>query len=142
MRSSPSSDGHRERGQATVEAALALPFILLLLMLVVQVGLIVRAQLLVTHAAREGARAAAVDAASADGAARSATTLDASRMRVDVDGRGGPGSRVTVTVRYDLATDVPVVGVLVPDVTLSAQATMRVETAREGSSKDGGEQGG
>ncbi|MEY2448174.1 MAG: TadE-like protein [Acidimicrobiaceae bacterium] len=42
----------RERGQATVEAALVLPLVVLLLLAVVQVGLLVRAEVLVTHAAR------------------------------------------------------------------------------------------
>ena len=51
----------REGGQATVEVALLLPLLALLLLAVVQVGLVVRDQVLVTHAAREAARAAAVD---------------------------------------------------------------------------------
>ena len=53
---------HGERGQATVEAALVLPLVALLLLAVVQIGLLVRTELLVTHAAREAVRAAAVDA--------------------------------------------------------------------------------
>ena len=50
-----------DRGQAMVETALVLPLVVLFLLAVVQVGLVVRAQVLVTHAAREAARAAAVD---------------------------------------------------------------------------------
>jgi hypothetical protein len=120
---------HRERGQATVEAALVLPLVVLLLLSVVQVGLVVRAEVLVTHAAREAARAAAVDA-DPDApvrAATSATTLDASRMEVHVQGRDGPGSRVQVDITYTAPTDVPLVGGLIGDVTLHARATMRVE---------------
>jgi Flp pilus assembly protein TadG len=119
----------RERGQATVEAALVLPLVMLLLLSVVQVGLLVRAEVLVTHAAREAARAAAVDA-DPDApvkAAIAATTLDASRMQVDVQGRDGPGSRVRVEITYTAPTDVPLVGGLLGDVTLHASATMRVE---------------
>ena len=143
MPSSPSSEGaHRGSGQATVEAALALPFVLLLVLLIVQVGFIVRAQVLVTHAAREAARAAAVDASAAASAARAASTLDPARMQIEVAGRGAPGTKVTVTVRYEVATDVPLVGLFVPDVHLAAQATMRVETALEGANAVGGEQGG
>jgi Flp pilus assembly protein TadG len=120
----------RDGGQAAVELALVLPLVALLLLLVVQVGLVVRAQVLAIHGAREGARAAAVD--DEPGAARAAveagTGLDGHRLDVEVSGRDGPGSRVTVEVRYRVATDVPLVGGLVGDVTVTGQATMRVET--------------
>ena len=116
-------------GQAAVELALVLPLVALLALLVVQVGLVVRAQVLVIHGAREGARAAAVDAA--PGAAREAvvdgTGLDGDRLAVDVEDRGGPGSRVAVEVRYAVATDVPLIGVFVGDVTVTGRASMRVE---------------
>jgi Flp pilus assembly protein TadG len=117
------------RGQATVEVALVLPVVVLLLLAVVQVGLLVRAQVLVTHMAREAARAAAVDSRpeAAVEAARAATTLDPNRLSVRVDGRSGPGSRVVVHVTYEVPTDVPLVGALLDDVTLEAEATMRVE---------------
>jgi TadE-like protein len=120
----------RDGGQAAVELALVLPLVAVLLLMVVQVGLVVRAQVLVIHGAREGARAAAVDAA--DGAARAAvvagTGLDGDRLEVDVDGRDGPGSRVSVEVRYRVPTDVPLVGAFVADVTVTGRAAMRVET--------------
>ena len=117
-------------GQAAVELALVVPLVALLLLLVVQVGLVVRAQVLVVHAAREGARAAAVEPG--DGPVRDAVAagsgLAAERLTVTVTGRDGPGSRVTVAVRYRVPTDVPLVGALVGDVTVTATATMRVET--------------
>lgn len=120
----PNSGGSRrdrlEHGQATVELALCLPFVLAALLLVVQVGLVVDTQVLVVHAAREIARAAAVgsEPPAPDG-------LDAARLDAEVD-RSSAG-RVRVTVRYRAATDVPLVGVLVPDVELAATATMRDE---------------
>jgi Flp pilus assembly protein TadG len=119
----------RDRGQAVVETALVLPLVVLFLLAVVQVGLVVRAQVLVTHAAREAARAAAVDPdpAAAGRAADGATSLDPDRLQVDVTGRDGRGSQVRVEVRYRAATDVPIVGVLVGDVVIEADATMRVE---------------
>ena len=49
------------RGQATVEFAFVLPLVVLALLAVVQVGVVVRDQLGVVHAAREAARAASVD---------------------------------------------------------------------------------
>jgi len=122
----PSAD---DRGQASVEFALCLPLVMLLLLLVVQVGVIVRGQVLVTHAAREAARAAAVDTdpAAAERAAEASTPLAADRLSVRSSGRAGPGSRVRVDVRYRLATDVPLVGPMLPDLDLQASATMRVE---------------
>ena len=118
-----------ERGQATVEAALVLPLVVLLLLAVVQVGLLVRAEVLVTHAAREAARSAAVDPdpQAAARAAALATTLDPNRMTVRVEGRKGPGSRVRVDVAYTAPTEVPLVGPLIGDVTLHVSVTMRVE---------------
>jgi hypothetical protein len=123
------ASGGPERGQATVEVALALPVIALLLMVVVQVGLVVRAQVLVTHAAREGARAAAVDGApdAARHAVEASTPLDPHLLTVRVTGRDGAGSRVRVEVDYRLVTDLPLVGRLLPDLTLTGVTTMRVE---------------
>ena len=106
-----------------------LPLVVLLLLAVVQVGLLVRAEVLVTHAAREAARAAAVDSdpQAAARAAALSTTLDPHRLTVHVEGRDGPGSRVRVDVTYSAPTDVPLIGSLLGDVTLHAEATMRVE---------------
>ena len=50
-----------ERGQATVEFALIIPLVLVVLLAVVQVAVVAYAQLAVTHLARETARVVAVD---------------------------------------------------------------------------------
>jgi Flp pilus assembly protein TadG len=112
-----------------VELALLLPVVALLLLAILQVAVLARDVVLVTHAAREAARAAAVDPdpTAATAAAREATGLDADRLRVAVSGRGGPGSRVRVEVSYRAGTDVPLVGALLGDRTLRGTATMRVE---------------
>lgn len=114
-----------------MEVALALPVVALALLLVVQVGLVARDQVLVTHAAREGARAAAVDPApgAAAVAARSTPGLRPDRLRVTTSPRGEAGSTVRVTVRYRSPTDVPLAGLLVGDPELSATVVMRVEGA-------------
>ena len=117
----------RDHGQAAVELALALPLVFVVLLAAVQVLLVGRDQLAVVHAAREGARAAAVAAdAPAEGtrAARAASGLDDDRLTVAV--RNG-GDRVTVVVRYRAPTDVPLVGALVGDVVVTGTATMRAE---------------
>jgi Flp pilus assembly protein TadG len=121
--------GRGDAGQAAVELALVLPLVVVVLLAVVQVGLLVRDQVLVVHAAREAARQTAVDPA-ADAARQAAVAgsrLEPDRMAVTVSDRGGPGSRVRVEVRYRVPARVPVVGQAVGDVTLQAAATMRVE---------------
>lgn len=121
--------GTEDEGQAAVELALVLPLVALLLLGVVQVGLVVRDQVLVVHAAREAAREAAVRPG--EGPARAAAVhssgLKSERLEVDVQGRGAPGGRVVVRLAYLSRTDVPLVGGLVRDVHLSAKAAMRVE---------------
>jgi Flp pilus assembly protein TadG len=130
-RRATSARARRSAGQASVELALTLPLVVVLLLALVQVGLVVRGQILVTHAAREGARAAAVDADpdAPRRAAVGATSLDADRVVVTRGPRGAAGTPTRVTVTYRLQTDVPLVGAVWGDVTLEATATMRVETA-------------
>lgn len=107
-----------------------LPVVVLVLLLVLQVGVVVRAQILVVDAAREGARAAAVGASPAAVRAAAASTpgLEPNRLAVTTEGSGGPpGSTVTVTVRYRAPTDLALVGPLLPDRVLVATVAMRLE---------------
>jgi Flp pilus assembly protein TadG len=69
------------RGSVSVEFAAVLPLVAVSLLLVAQIGLLVSEQLAVQHAAREGARAAAVwnDDARARDAALNAGNLDPAR---------------------------------------------------------------
>src|SRR3954454_15682927 len=124
-RSRLAAGGRPDGGQAAVELALVLPLVFVVLLGVVQVLLVGRAQIAVIHAAREGARAAAVAAdpvGEGTAAATAAAGLDAQRLSVAVaDG----GDTVTVTVRYVVPTDVPLVGVLIGDATVTGTATMR-----------------
>jgi Flp pilus assembly protein TadG len=119
-----------EAGQATVELAFVLPVVAVLLLALVQVGLLVRDQLLVVHAAREAARAAAVaegDAGQARQAAIGSVGLPSDDVRVSTVNRGGAAPTVTVTVTYTSPTDLPLVGRMMGDVVLSGRATMRLE---------------
>jgi Flp pilus assembly protein TadG len=116
--------GSHDRGQATVELALALPLVCLLLFGIVQVAVIGRDQLAVQLAAREAARAAAVstDPEAGTTAARRAVTLQPLLVAI-IDN----GATVTATVRFTDHTDVPLIGALLPDIVLSATVTMAVE---------------
>jgi Flp pilus assembly protein TadG len=122
----------RERGdggQASVELALVLPLVVIVLLGVVQLGLLVRDQILVVHAAREAAREAAVEPGpdAPRRAALASSTLADSRLTVTTTGRGAAGSRVRVEVAYRAPTSVPLVGAALGHLTLRASATMRVE---------------
>lgn len=118
-----------EGGQAAVELALALPLLAVLALVLLQVALVLRDQVVLTHAAREAARTAAVDGdpAAAREAAVRGSGLDADRLLVTRGARPRPGGQVTVTATYDAPTDVPVVGALVGEVRLTQSVTMRVE---------------
>lgn len=106
--------------------ALLMPFFALMLLVVVQVGLLVRTRVLVTHAAREAVRSAAVggDDPAVRSAAVDAADLDPSRLTVEVRRVDG---NATVRLVYRDPTDVPLVGVLVTDAVFEARATMRLE---------------
>jgi hypothetical protein len=118
-----------DAGQATVELALLLPFVALLLLVLVQAVVVARDQVLVAHAAREAVRAAAVDPDpdAARRAAEQAGPLDPDRLEVEVTGRGEVGSRVRARVRYTAGTRLPLVGRALDGVVLTGTATMRVE---------------
>ena len=108
-----------------MELALCLPLLCLFLLGIVQLVVIVRDQLAVQLAAREGARAAAVAALPAQAAEASAS--GAVTLRPLVVTTANSGSTVTVTVSHITHTDVPLIGALLPDITVTADATMALE---------------
>jgi Flp pilus assembly protein TadG len=123
MPSSAASESRRDGGQAVVELALCTPLVCLFMLAVVQVGLVVGDHLLAHHAAREAARAAAVSAQpAAAGAAAVARSAPGASVSVASDER-----TVTATVELVSHTDVPLIGALIPDITITATATMARE---------------
>ena len=118
-----------ERGQSSVELALSLPILFLLLMALLQTVVIARDHIQLTHAAREAAREAAVsdDRRAPRRAALARSDLDPDRLEVVVTGQRRGSRRVRAELSYDVPTRIPVVGLLVPDVTLEAEAAMRRE---------------
>jgi hypothetical protein len=118
-----------DTGQATVELALCLPVLVLMLAALVQVGVLVGDQVRVWHAAREAARVAAVDgdqkhileAAESGG-------LEPLDLDVSPEQRArAAGDAVTVRLRFDSSRRIPLVGRLLGPASLSAEATMRIE---------------
>jgi hypothetical protein len=117
-----------ERGSAAVEFALVLPVIVMLVMVVVQVGMIVQTQLMLTNAAREGARAAAVAIESSEAVSAALAVLPervAGGARVTVERQIQVGGRAKVTVEYPV-TLFGKLGGGVP-LMLRSSAEMRVE---------------
>lgn len=130
-----------ERGQSVVELAITLPILLLLMLGLVNLGILMHAQIVLTNAAWEGARAGATitDPAHGDeeiiGAVqRSLSGLDAVRVTIDIDpeqdepprNQPGPmprGQPLTVSLEYRLTMNLPVA----IEVPVRARAVSRME---------------
>jgi Flp pilus assembly protein TadG len=121
---STSSVSLRDGGQSTVEFALVLPVLVVMAAVLVVVGVAVRNELAVEHAAREGVRAAAV-AADPDAAARAAATR-VTTLPIEVSTLDD-GITVTVTVTTADELGLPIVGSLFGPITHTATATMMLE---------------
>jgi hypothetical protein len=117
-----------ERGSATVETALVLPFVLLLLVALVEVFVVAGLHLRLTAAAREGARVAATapepEAAVAAVRATLGEPLD-TRARIGVRRSAVVGSPAEVVVTLERPLVGPFLsGLVVP---VRARAVMMVE---------------
>lgn len=118
-----------QEGQATLELALTLPVLALLLAALVEVGLVVSDQARLWHAAREGARVAAVDADAEDVLAAAerpglrpldVAVFPAPRLRRQ-------GDPITVRVTYSPKSRIPLFHSLLERVELEARGVMRIE---------------
>ena len=113
--------GRGDRGQATVEFALVLPLLVLVLAGVIWVGNIMTVQVRLEHAAREGARAAAVEPERASSVAPAAVGRSMPDAFTSI---GFDGDYVVVTVSKNV-DGVPFIGVGAR--TLEADVAMRRE---------------
>lgn len=122
-------------GQATVEFALGLPTVCLLALGVVQVAIVARHQLALESLARAAARTAAVASDPRAEARRVVAGASLADVTVEVgvasvtvgDGTSTSMRVVDVAVRRRDPTDVPLVGIVVPDIHLEARASMPLE---------------
>jgi hypothetical protein len=113
------------RGQASVELALVLPVLVMLLLALVQTALVARDEVLVQDAARAAVREASVGASPER--VRDAARRALPGVTVETERGRGVGDPVVVVVRYLDRTNLPLIGPLFPDVELHARATMRAE---------------
>jgi hypothetical protein len=130
------------RAQGVVEFAIVLPILLLLVLGLINLGVVVTAQIVITQAAWEGARAGAtLDRTAGEGDAQiigavnaAMRPLDPDRTTIDIEPleseapRSQPwpeprGEPLTVTVGYELSLTLP----FPVTMNLRAQATSRME---------------
>jgi len=114
-----------ESGQATVELALVMPLIIGLLLIILNVGLVVRDQLAVWHAASAGARAASISPDSPDvvqQAVEDEVRLRPLHLQIVRDKQ-----LITVEVQYPRTINLWLINHIVPPLTLSASVTMHVQ---------------
>ncbi|MDF2568560.1 MAG: TadE-like protein [Sporomusa sp.] len=128
----------QNRGQAMVETALVLPVIVLILFAILELGLVMNQYLVLTAAAREGARTAAVsdDAAARVAVNNSVASIGNSGLQVDIAYPGGKreqGKSVSVTVSKPIEVTTPVIKEIIDSAfapeppVLSGRSIMRVE---------------
>lgn len=118
-----------ERGQSTVELALCLPILFLLVACALDVAHVALLQGRLWHAAREAARVAAVDADTARirRVVREAGVDDARIVIAPEAGYRVQGEPVTVVLRRSGVARVPLLRPLLTRITLRARATFRIE---------------
>ncbi len=118
-----SDDRGEQSGQATVEFALVVPLIAIMMLLIVQAGLVVREQVMLINGVRQAARAAAVDPA----ADTTSITRSSSGIGSVVTSAVNSGTDITVTASAQVPIVVPGLSSLVRSVSIGASSTMRVE---------------
>ena len=119
----------RQSGQATVELALCLPFVALLVAIVLEIGLLGTDQIKLWNAAREGARVATVEA-DEDAIREAALATGPEPLTISVNPPAGnrtQGGTVTVELLHRPRGHVPLIRRLVSSLALRAHATMRIE---------------
>ncbi len=122
-----------EQGQALVEMALVLPILILIIFGIIEFGRIMNTYLIVTNAAREGARQGVVggnDTAVQNAVKNTAYTLDPAKLTITINPMGtrSRGAALNVRVTYRLDIIAPVISVITGNpYIVTASSTMRVE---------------
>jgi Flp pilus assembly protein TadG len=115
-------------GQAAVELVLVLPFLLLLVLGTIQLGLVLNAQLGVTQAAREGAQLASTGGPYGQVVQLARTDAPLVQSLQVAESYAPDGSSVTVTVTGQVPVLVPDLPFLGSSVPVSASTTMLMDT--------------
>jgi Flp pilus assembly protein TadG len=123
-----------ERGQDTVEFALILPVLFLIIMGIFDMGRAVYTASVLHNAAREGARYGSIFPADTAGIETAARQLSVGLVAADVDvditvTNTSPARTIVVAVQYDMPLVTPLIGAFFggQTVPLGSQASMLVE---------------
>lgn len=125
-----------DEAQSTVEFALVLPVLLIIVLLFAQSVMVLHAQLVVTGAAREAARRGVETASEAEirgVAMRAASGLTSDQLEISVDSSARVrGEWIRVSVGYRVPIVIPIVEKLFPgDIRVEGKAAMRIENDHE-----------
>ena len=121
-----------ESGASAVEFAIILPVLVMLVFGIVEFGVAYNNYLAITHAAREGARIAAVDLNNPSLESmiiERAYPVIPDSISVNTPEGTEIGDPVVVTVTYGISITIPFVGSW--DIPLNSRATMRLENYEE-----------
>lgn len=123
-----------KNGQSLVETALVMPFILLIILGIIDFGRAFNAQIILSNSAREGSRYAALGKTDVEITAvidSICTSLGTVTTNIAPAVTRVQGQMVTITVNYDYQPITPIVGPIIKDILgtdgLEASNTMRVE---------------
>jgi hypothetical protein len=118
-----------ESGQATVELALCLPIVALLIAITLEFAALGLDRSRLWQAARESARAAAVDAdpGAVKEVLEAAGLGDVTYEIIPPPAERVQGEPVEVVLRFEPTSSVPLVGALFEEMVLEASASMRLE---------------
>lgn len=115
-----------DRGQATVEFALVLPFMVLFSLCIVQLASVANDQLALNHAAQTAARAislADITTESAQQVAINTVEREINLSNIDVAASLSSDASM-VELNYSRKIELPLIGVLIHEIDLRATATM------------------
>jgi Flp pilus assembly protein TadG len=124
-----------QKGQASLEFALVLPLLLLVILVLAQLGTLLFSHLILVQAARDGVREGVVtndNGAIIEKVRNSTALLDQSRLKIAISPASshsrGMGDSLTVSVQYQVSTIFPGLDRILPSFfTIRSSTSMRME---------------
>jgi len=114
-----------EEGASSIEFALIMPVLVMLMVGIFQFGMAYSNYLAITHAAREGARLAAVNQFSEEVVREKAYPVNPDSISISYPYGNVHGEPVMVTIKYNKEIEIPIWGSTV--IPLQSQASMMIE---------------
>ncbi len=114
-----------EKGASSLEFALVMPLLVLIIFGIIQFGIVYNHYLAITHAAREGARLAAVGKFSEEAVTDRAYPVDSVNVEISYPNGESHGEPVEVKVSSNYLLSIPLYGQF--NIPLISKAEMRIE---------------